>query len=609
MIQLWEEPFAAAGGIGAKAAQNALGRAHLGRWEVFLRESLQNSWDARRDDEAGIDFRVRIHKLGQAQRDTLRRSLFAQRPSAKREPEFNATLESRDLGLLVVEDCGTFGLAGPTAGDAAVGATGRSDFRDFVMSYGRDEQKGIKGGSFGLGKAALYDASVIRTCIIYSQTHDESGQPVSRLVVVFNGSGFESGHKRFTGRRYWGVVNGMGPLARIEPVTGQAARDLAIGLGLTTLSEQETGTAIGILAPDFLEGETPRSVIEQIREAALKWAWPHMIEQNGHRPIRFTFQVEDDQLADVDPVSDPRYKEFVASYLEALKLRYPGVVETRGYPTSTFSIDMQRPARHLGELALTLCAAKGDQGDDPLSHHVALMRKPRFIVKYLPVAEMPSGQWIRGAFVVSDERDEAFGHAEPPTHDDWIQQVRGSGVRLALDAIRDRAQPKNSAVAVTGAKASPGLVKLAGEMGSLLTGEGLPGSGVSQQPAGKGGGGSSAAKAAEIVAHVGDSSQVRLVDDKPVAEFTVSLSMGAGAALGEWTIEATPRVILPGGFREGKRPVAAALPEVLGWQTGDEFVPGPAIEATRMPRAGAKVLVTMPARSAVSVDVKAVKYA
>ena len=57
MIRLsrYSEPFAASGGMGARTTRRALGARTLSFWELFLRETLQNSWDARRS--AQVRFR------------------------------------------------------------------------------------------------------------------------------------------------------------------------------------------------------------------------------------------------------------------------------------------------------------------------------------------------------------------------------------------------------------------------------------------------------------------------------------------------------------------------------------------------------------------------
>ncbi|OLT31033.1 hypothetical protein BJF82_02465 [Kytococcus sp. CUA-901] len=57
-MHLFSEPYNASGNIDARAAGKALGQPRLPHWHIFLRETLQNSWDARLSESGTIDFRV-----------------------------------------------------------------------------------------------------------------------------------------------------------------------------------------------------------------------------------------------------------------------------------------------------------------------------------------------------------------------------------------------------------------------------------------------------------------------------------------------------------------------------------------------------------------------
>ena len=73
MIRLsrYSEPFAASGGMGARTTRRALGARTLSFWELFLRETLQNSWDARRSVAGAISFSVDAWTATMAQRTYL----------------------------------------------------------------------------------------------------------------------------------------------------------------------------------------------------------------------------------------------------------------------------------------------------------------------------------------------------------------------------------------------------------------------------------------------------------------------------------------------------------------------------------------------------------
>ena len=162
----------------------------------------------------------------------------------------------------VISGCGRPGdEASPDAwGTLAAWAWGMNRMLDYLITDPDVDPEGIIAhGTSRLGKAALYDASQAHTCLIYSQSHDEFGARVNRFIVVCSGEEFSDGNQRFTGRLYWGIVQDDSRTAygRVEPLDGERARALAVRLGITSMEEQETGTAIAVLQPELAEGTFP----------------------------------------------------------------------------------------------------------------------------------------------------------------------------------------------------------------------------------------------------------------------------------------------------------------------------------------------------------------
>jgi hypothetical protein len=93
-------------------------------------------------------------------------------------------------------------------------------------------------------------------------------------------------------------------------------------------------------------------------------------------------------------------------------------------------IASQRPKQHLGKLALEKGLAKkrayADLDGAPIPigercHHIALMRQPELVVRYLECESLPSDSAeYAGVFITSEEVDRIFADAETPTHDDWV---------------------------------------------------------------------------------------------------------------------------------------------------------------------------------------------
>src|SRR5439155_23069580 len=113
-LRWWSEPFRPTGGVAAHGVINALGRPELDFLELFVRETVQNSWDARNAD-GPISFTLKGWQLRGRPLSTLREAVFAERPAEGLT--LNETLSQDPLPVLAVSDRGTAGLGGPTRAD------------------------------------------------------------------------------------------------------------------------------------------------------------------------------------------------------------------------------------------------------------------------------------------------------------------------------------------------------------------------------------------------------------------------------------------------------------------------------------------------------------
>ena len=71
-LTLYSEPYQPIGNIDARAAKRAMGKSSLDPWTIFLRETLQNSWDAKLRDHGPISFRADAWWATVDQQRTLR---------------------------------------------------------------------------------------------------------------------------------------------------------------------------------------------------------------------------------------------------------------------------------------------------------------------------------------------------------------------------------------------------------------------------------------------------------------------------------------------------------------------------------------------------------
>ncbi|WP_007024505.1 hypothetical protein [Saccharomonospora iraqiensis] len=631
-LDLYSEPYHPQGNIDARAAKRALGKPELDFWTVFLRETLQNSWDARTGEDGPVGFTVDAFTLDGRQASFLRDEVLAELP-----PNRTALAESlKEPFFLLVSDSGTRGLAGPTRADLAVSADEPTHFVDFVRNIGRDESKTMEGGTYGFGKSVLYEASRCSTILVFSRIRRADGGSEARFIAIELGSSYDRDGRRYTGRHWWGVRNER---TGAEPIIGEEAETIARRLGMTTPAPASTGTTIAVLGPDPGDESKTRDMVESIATAATWWAWPHMVGSDGRPSIRFSLSHEGERISPPDPTRHPVLRHYVDAYQRAdTLLRNDTGEETRSWPWTVLPIRSKRPAKRLGALAyrryLPDSSSPGEHETPAVDSHVALMREPRFVVRYHPVAKDPRGQSTAGVFIAAPELDNEFALAEPVAHDSWVPQSRTKNernpVRQALNKIKaEFKEAANPAPDPSAAPGPTGVARVASELGSLLEGQSggtdprvpeptrPPGNGPSGNgPSGNGGhaggrqgtgpGGGRSRRRSGTAKIIGPP-RLTIRDGNRVAEFPVTATV-SGSAL---RVTADAKVVLEGGAEESanERPVGAELPTVLDWRletTGTRH-DGAELRVTEAGDHAAVVSVRQPADAALTVKLSSVE--
>ncbi|WP_314216101.1 hypothetical protein [Pseudarthrobacter equi] len=502
------------------------------------------------------------YEMDEDQTRILARDVFGQLPPNCRSTELQKHILHRRIRVLVISDEGTRGLGGPIRADVSGKSGERRDFVDFVRNLGRSTSKGLEGGTYGLGKGVLYRASQVGLCLVYSQAQ-YNGVIEPRLIGVSGGDGdYDDGKSRFTGRNWWGVPGADGI---VDPLVGQAARDLAQSLGMRMPGPDGTGTSIMVIAPDFVGVKSGPERVSAIADAALKWAWPHALELDKGPNIRFQFSADGTEIGGPRPLDHPIYREFAAAYIEGRrKIVNP---EHEGNWQTTFTpISSKRPKRYLGLLIHRLSHDPNATGSE-LENSVALLRDPRMVVKYLSVAAPPNAVPIFGVFISAPDMNKKFAESEPVTHDDWVyrqatvEKNSPNPVRIALDNIREtfRNLSVKGAVAGDGVH-SKGASRVAAALGGLLAG--FSGSGAEVQPAvNSAANGSKRARKASV--RLVTSASLDLFDGEVVAKYTFALTGGRpGNAL---VVRVAARVVTESGGNESDGPIGAELPRFIGW--------------------------------------------
>jgi len=415
-IFLYSEPYSPTGNVTSQGVLNQLGRPKLDIFTVLMREAVQNSWDARASNDASIRFGISVWTIDKKQREGLR--LFFQ--DMPPELILYDLLESReDIALMSIYDRGTVGLGGPTRADRRLGNDNSYDFVDFLRNVGQPPDKQLSGGTYGYGKAAFYRASRAHTILVHTRCLWQ-GALQSRFIGAALGQPYVLDDRRFTGRHWWGRKDD--DIA--EPLLDTRADRAAEFLNLPPYRDGERGTTITVVQPVF--GESVEQTILAMRDALLWYFWPKMIPNDSGMPdITFEMTWKHQPIDIPSPDKFPPLDLFVKAM---------GNLKSEGSGVSIFGhvidIDSQRPKQHLGKLAMEKGLAKertyADLEGAPIPsdercHHIALMRQPELVVRYLPCQGLPTDSAeYAGVFITAKDVDRVFADAEPPTHDDWV---------------------------------------------------------------------------------------------------------------------------------------------------------------------------------------------
>ncbi|MQY32220.1 hypothetical protein SRB17_01630 [Streptomyces sp. RB17] len=412
--QWYSQPYPPEGASAAEGIRNQLGRPELDLLTILVRESAQNSWDARLpQSDVPVDYRIDMWTVGPAHAGAWRELLLADAPGSDKFP-LRETLKRGSIRVLAVSDRGTRGLGGPTRADDAVGL--ERDFVSFIRNIGEPRDTALGGGTYGFGKGIFYLLSKAGTVLVHSRCRTPRGEYETRLIGCTLWKSYvtplDQGQRRYTGRHWWGDTSG----SVVEPLVGEAAETTAHRLGLKAFGARETGTTVVVIDPNLDELESPEAAADYLSDTIAWHLWPKMVSTADTQPA-MRFSVTRDGVP--HPVPDPRSTRplnlFVAAY------------EAMVGPNGT-DLECLKPKRHLGRLGLVkrimppLEATRASRMLDieDLIHHVCLMRPAELVVTYHSGPKPPSAnQGYAGVFRADESMDDIYAKAEPPTHDAW----------------------------------------------------------------------------------------------------------------------------------------------------------------------------------------------
>jgi len=442
--------------IAGTASTKLLHGSEMDDLTVMLRETVQNSWDARGESEL-IGYAFNGVVLSDKELANLRLCI-GQNTYGKTVVDF---IENNGRCAIEIADVGTTGLDGDTTYDN--NHTELSRFLKFVFEVGNTMQGAGAGGSFGYGKASLYKVSKVGTVAIYSRIKKRSGYEERFIIKSINR--FEDHDDSSSGVYWWGErihTPADDSYSRsILPVTGNDANEIAKSLGMRTLSNSESGTVLLVyepyldLDPDEAEKETHGfptfnnifdkliDVTTLMQRTAVHYFWAkHHMNSEG---IKFEFSSRDfngnvENLEIANPFNISPYNKF----LKCLDITKDDISEVNE-KSNRRVIRSSHPNADLGIISWFELSEKDINPSylcffEPIKSRIALMRSIEFVVKYLelhidiPASDTDHTNFIMGVFRTLEgkkvsrfkndpkgiELEEVYRAAENQTHGDWI---------------------------------------------------------------------------------------------------------------------------------------------------------------------------------------------
>ncbi|HWV50323.1 MAG TPA: hypothetical protein VN035_12790 [Microbacterium sp.] len=438
-----------------------LGRTDLSPLEVLIRETAQNSWDARVDRRTPR-YGVLLRRVGFRLRADIDR-LFAE---GRRVSGRHHAPSAANIHILEVFDRGTSGLDGPI--DLSPTRDGEPrNFQDLILKVGVPRDDGKGGGTYGFGKTAAYAFSGQGTVLFWSRCRNPSGELEHRFVVSAFHESYVSEGKQFTGRHWWGA----GEDGLVAPLVGDVAQSYGERFFARRFEGDETGTSLLVLDPRIT---VPRSAefdepdLGQLRHGDASWLetqfadearnairrhlWPKLIVEPGreHPPMPIELSVNDQSVQLVD--EPPGALGFWGAGLNAIRSRVRGddspVLSPSGLPVEVH--DVVRNRKTIGYLAIVKRIKALEQSretddldpvlDEDSVQRIALMRDQAELVvttdDWSDHTASPVFDWI-AVFKSAREWDRTFADAEPPAHDMWVSNAGGE-TGLVIRAMRNR---------------------------------------------------------------------------------------------------------------------------------------------------------------------------
>lgn len=449
---------------GSRNGGNAAAYAFAANLEVLAREATQNSLDERVDHDRPVVTRFVLHELTG---EHLKRFLSALgwgsierhlRQAADRQQKAGRVLidglneldRTGRLVLLRIDDYNAAGLTGPEYGD------GR--FARVVRRTLDSGKAGSQGGSYGLGKAALWAASRFGLVLVNSTLSErQEGRHERRMAGRLELPWHALDGEDFSGPAWFGLRDKeRGRAVRSWWADAETAESLYL-----ERSDPAPGTSFLVVGAYDGSGDTGEleGMYDQLVKGVAENFWASMVGGDRSAPLLRTSVAawRDGMVVRAERVVDPHAHEparsrAVKAFLDGrttseltsredvLQVSVPLKLPALKEPASDGG---DRPDTHAAVLLVT-----PTKDDDSRPDQLAFMRATRMVVRNKKVGDLPLGHRRFQAVLLaglatgrntpdSQDAERLLRTAEPPDHNDWraTEDLTATYVRGARQCI------------------------------------------------------------------------------------------------------------------------------------------------------------------------------
>jgi hypothetical protein len=430
--------------------------------DTFVREVLQNSLDARKSlSEAPVEVKFTFRQLHGEDRkrflDTIDWSYLqihlqavAGSHTAMSTPLANTltALRYSPLTILRIDDSGTEGLTG----DEDSPGTNFSSLCRNILDTTKDAPS--KGGSYGLGKALLWQFSTLST-VLFSSRIEEDSPKQFRFFARAELPSHIAEQTRWNGSGWYGFAETVPNGKRAVSIWDEAAEKITRSIHLYRPAQLGTGTSVMIVGfhePAQEEARPLTVVAQDVLNSAAKWFWYCMISDTPSLKVlaevyeghELSFRGESIPGRELEPFIKTVLAESTVS-----KAFHSGEVAEK-------ELAFRIPAKKSGEspeveTALNFRLNRGEDDSEEAfwNNRIALIRGSGMVVEYRSPSKKLAGIPFCGVLRAGNARglseadyalENFLKDAEPPAHDQWkaterIQEEYRKGSKSRLDKL------------------------------------------------------------------------------------------------------------------------------------------------------------------------------